>query len=78
MALRKTGQRFIGITPAGSTTHLRSFFRSDPGSLPSSGRHGLGLSIVAAIVRRHHGQILLWPQALVPESVFSVKLPIAG
>lgn len=67
----------IGITPADQQRIFDRFFRSDPGRSRRQGGTGLGLSIVAAIVRRHHGQISV---SSVPGSgsVFTVKLPMAG
>jgi signal transduction histidine kinase len=49
--------------------------RSDPGRSRRQGGTGLGLSIVAAIVRRHHGQISL-DSKVGSGSVFTVKLPV--
>lgn len=67
----------IGITLADQQRIFDRFFRSDPGRSRRQGGTGLGLSIVAAIVRRHQGQISV---ASVPGSgiVFTVKLPMAG
>ncbi len=67
----------IGITPADQRRIFDRFFRSDPGRSRRQGGTGLGLSIVAAIVRRHHGQISV-ASSFGSGSVFSVKLPIAG
>ena len=67
----------IGITPADQQRIFDRFFRSDPGRSRRQGGTGLGLSIVAAIVRRHHGQISV-DSKVGSGSVFSVKLPLAG
>lgn len=67
----------IGITPADQERIFDRFFRSDPGRSRRQGGTGLGLSIVAAIVRRHHGQISV-DSKVGSGSVFSVKLPLAG
>jgi two-component Ni(II)/redox sensor kinase NrsS len=67
----------IGITPADQQRIFDRFFRSDPGRSRRQGGTGLGLSIVAAIVRRHHGQISL-DSKVGSGSVFSVKLPVVG
>jgi signal transduction histidine kinase len=65
----------IGITPADQQRIFDRFFRSDPGRSRRQGGTGLGLSIVAAIVRRHHGQISL-DSKVGSGSVFTVKLPV--
>jgi two-component Ni(II)/redox sensor kinase NrsS len=67
----------IGITPADQQRIFDRFFRSDPGRSRRQGGTGLGLSIVAAIVRRHHGQISV-DSKIGSGSVFTVKLPLAG
>jgi len=71
----------LAITPADQRRIFVFSFRSDQGRSVVQGGTGLGTSraIVAAIVRRHHGQIL-WPQPSVGSEVspFSVKLPIAA
>ncbi|CAK6695496.1 GHKL domain-containing protein [Synechococcus sp. CBW1107] len=67
----------IGITPADQQRIFDRFFRSDPGRSRRQGGTGLGLSIVAAIVRRHHGQISV-DSTPGFGSVFSVTLPLAG
>lgn len=65
----------IGITPADQQRIFDRFFRSDPGRSRRQGGTGLGLSIVAAIARRHHGQICV-DSKLGSGSVFTVKLPL--
>jgi two-component system, OmpR family, Ni(II)-sensor and/or redox sensor kinase NrsS len=66
----------MGITPADQQRIFDRFFRSDPGRSRRQGGTGLGLSIVAAIIRRHRGEIIV---ASKPGSgsVFTVKLPMA-
>lgn len=67
-----------GITPADQQRIFDRFFRSDPGrSRRQGGTGGLGLSIVAAIVRRHHGQISL-DSKVGSGSLFTVKLPVVS
>jgi two-component Ni(II)/redox sensor kinase NrsS len=65
----------IGINPMEQQRVFDRFFRSDPGRSRRQGGTGLGLSIVAAIVRRHRGEIFV---ASKPGSgsVFTVKLPM--
>ena len=67
----------IGITPADQQRIFDRFFRSDPGRSRRQGGTGLGLSIVAAIVRRHRGQISV-DSKVGSGSVFTVKLPMAS
>jgi signal transduction histidine kinase len=67
----------IGITPADQQRIFDRFFRSDPGRSRRQGGTGLGLSIVAAIVRRHQGQISVTSK-VGSGSVFAVTLPLAG
>jgi two-component Ni(II)/redox sensor kinase NrsS len=66
----------MGITPADQQRIFDRFFRSDSGRSRRQGGTGLGLSIVAAIIRRHRGEIIV---ASKPGSgsVFTVKLPMA-
>ncbi|MCP9884118.1 GHKL domain-containing protein [Synechococcus sp. ATX 2A4] len=66
-----------GISTADQQRIFDRFFRSDPGRSRQRGGTGLGLSIVAAIVRRHHGQISV-ASKLGSGSAFTVKLPAAG
>lgn len=67
----------IGIIPADQQSIFDRFFRSDPGRSRQQGGTGLGLSIVAAIVRRHRGQIAV-NSKVGSGSVFAVTLPLAG
>ena len=67
----------IGISTADQQRIFDRFFRSDPSRSRQQGGTGLGLSIVAAIVRRHHGQISV-ASTLGSGSVFIVKLPATG
>jgi len=67
----------IGINPADQQRIFDRFFRTDPGRSRSRGGTGLGLSIVAAIVRRHHGQISV-NSKIGSGSVFTVNMPLAG
>jgi signal transduction histidine kinase len=66
----------IGINPADQQRIFDRFFRTDPGRSRSRGGTGLGLSIVAAIVRRHHGQISV-NSKIGSGSVFTVNMPLA-
>ena len=67
----------IGINPADQQRIFDRFFRTDPGRSRSRGGTGLGLSIVAAIVRRHHGQISV-NSKIGSGSVFTVNMPLAA
>jgi two-component Ni(II)/redox sensor kinase NrsS len=76
-ALMQVQDSGIGITPADQQRIFDRFFRSDPGRSRRQGGTGLGLSIVAAIVRRHQGQISVTSK-VGSGSVFAVTLPLAG
>jgi two-component system OmpR family sensor kinase len=46
-----------GVGPQEATRIFEPFYRSDPSRARSSGGAGLGLAIVSAIVRAHHGTV---------------------
>jgi two-component system OmpR family sensor kinase len=64
-----------GIDPSDLTSIFEPFFRSDPSRARSSGGAGLGLAIVAAIVRAHGGTVSARPGA---GATFVVELPVVG
>ncbi|WP_376796513.1 sensor histidine kinase [Thermogemmatispora sp.] len=65
----------IGIAPEEQGRIFDRFYRVDSSRSRHSGGAGLGLSIVAAIVQQHHGQISLWSEPGCG-SVFTVSLPL--
>jgi two-component system, OmpR family, sensor kinase len=62
-----------GIDPADLASIFEPFFRSDPSRARSSGGAGLGLAIVAAIVRAHGGVVTARPGR---GATFVVELPV--
>ena len=62
-----------GIDPADLPSIFEPFFRSDPSRARSSGGAGLGLAIVAAIVRAHGGTVSVEPG---PGPTFVVEIPV--
>nr|BBH94062.1 hypothetical protein KTA_22610 [Thermogemmatispora argillosa] len=66
----------IGIPPEEQGRIFDRFYRVDSSRSRHSGGAGLGLSIVAAIVQQHHGQISLWSEPG-RGSIFTVTLPLA-
>ncbi len=62
-----------GIDPADLPSIFEPFFRSDPSRARSSGGAGLGLAIVAAIVRAHGGTVSVEAG---PGPTFVVEIPV--
>ncbi|MBN2840654.1 MAG: HAMP domain-containing protein [Coriobacteriia bacterium] len=63
-----------GITPEDAARVFDRFYRAQPSRDRSTGGAGLGLAIVAAIVRSHGGTIIAAPRAE-SGSVFTLRLP---
>ncbi|NUR94016.1 MAG: HAMP domain-containing histidine kinase [Kribbellaceae bacterium] len=65
-----------GIPPADRSRVFGRFVRLDPGRSRDSGGAGLGLAIVAEIVRRHHGTVAVRTSGA-GGATFEVRLPSA-
>jgi heavy metal sensor kinase len=65
----------IGIPPQDQERIFDRFYRVDCSRSRHSGGAGLGLSIIAAIVQQHRGNVTLWSRPGVG-SVFTVVLPL--
>ncbi len=76
-AVVEVADRGPGISPQDGARVFERFYRADPSRARNSGGSGLGLSIVAAIVAAHHGQVAAAPG---PEGgvTFTVRLPVAA
>jgi signal transduction histidine kinase len=72
----KIGDTGVGIAPEQQDLIFDRFYRVDASRTRNRGGAGLGLSIVAAIVQRHGGQVQVesTPGA---GSTFTVLLPLA-
>jgi two-component system OmpR family sensor kinase len=66
-----------GITAEQASRLFERFYRADPSRSRASGGAGLGLSIVAAIVGAHGGDVQASPGPS-GGAVFSFRLPVAG
>jgi two-component system OmpR family sensor kinase len=65
-----------GLDPEVADHAFERFFRGDPARSSATGGAGLGLSIVAAIVRAHGGTVRVVPQDPdEPGTTFEVRLP---
>ncbi|WP_159624033.1 MULTISPECIES: sensor histidine kinase [Actinomyces] len=65
-----------GIAPADASKVFQRFYRADTSRNRETGGSGLGLSIVAAIVQRHHGTIGITPTPGGGATV-RIELPLA-
>ena len=66
-----------GLDPEVASQVFERFFRGDPSRSSSTGGAGLGLSIVAAIVRAHGGTVrIVAPEPDATGTTFEVRLPL--
>ncbi|HUY97580.1 MAG TPA: HAMP domain-containing sensor histidine kinase [Verrucomicrobiae bacterium] len=66
-----------GLTARAAAHVFEPFYRADPSRERATGGVGLGLAIVAALTRAHHGSVEL-DTALGGGTTFRVRLPLAG
>jgi two-component system OmpR family sensor kinase len=66
-----------GLGPDDAARVFERFFRVDASRSRDHGGAGLGLSIVAAIVGAHGGQVSVTSDGTRPGTVFTVRLPLA-
>ncbi|HTG46637.1 MAG TPA: HAMP domain-containing sensor histidine kinase [Actinomycetota bacterium] len=68
-----------GLDPETAAHAFERFYRGDPARSRSTGGAGLGLSIVAAIVRAHGGEVRVLPaDPAAPGTTFEMRLPSAA
>ena len=67
-----------GVPPELADRIFEPFFRADSSRARTTGGAGLGLAIVAAIVRQHGGAVGVHPAAGGAGAVFWVRIPVAG
>ena len=67
--------RGIGIAPHSKTKIFNKFFRVPQGDLHDVKGYGLGLSYVAGVIRKHHGDIQV-DSRINEGTSFTISLPI--
>ena len=75
-AVLEVADRGPGLTPEDAERVFERFYRADPSRSRTSGGVGLGLSIVAAIVRAHEGRVRVASVAG-KGTTFSIELPLS-
>ena len=75
-ALLEVADQGPGLAPEDAERVFERFYRADPSRARTSGGVGLGLSIVAAIVRAHEGRVRV-DTAAGRGTTFSIELPLS-
>jgi two-component system OmpR family sensor kinase len=76
-AIFEVEDRGPGLEPDAAARVFEPFYRADPSRDRATGGVGLGLSIVAAIIRAHHGEVTVRPTPG-GGATFRVTLPMAA